>query len=79
MQQTDYLKDITEIRSIMERSSRFISLSGLSGVMAGAYALAGAYVAHLIVQDYRTNPHEHVIAYLMVVAAVVLLLAVGTG
>ena len=79
MEKTDYLKDITEIRAIMERSSRFISLSGLSGVMAGVYALAGAYVAHLIVQAYRANPHEHVVAYLMADAAVVLLLAVGTG
>ena len=79
MEKTDYLKDITEIRAIMERSSRFISLSGLSGVMAGVYALAGAYVAHLIVQDYRANPHEYVVAYLMAEAAVVLLLAVGTG
>ena len=79
MQETDYLKDISEIRSIMERSSRFISLSGLSGVMAGVYALLGAYVAHLILQDYRAQPHDQVIAYLMADATVVLLLAVGTG
>ncbi len=79
MQETDYLKDISEIRSIMERSSRFISLSGLSGVMAGIYALLGAYVAHLILQDYRAQPHDQVITYLMADAAVVLLLAVGTG
>ncbi len=78
MQQTDYLKDITEIRSIMERSSRFISLSGLSGVMAGVYALVGAYVAHVILHDY-TISREQVITYLMADAAVVLLLAVGTG
>ncbi len=31
---------------MMERSSRFISLSGLSGVSAGVCALAGAWVAH---------------------------------
>jgi hypothetical protein len=42
MQETDYAKDLTEIRSLMERSSRFISLSGLSGVSAGLCALAGA-------------------------------------
>jgi hypothetical protein len=41
----DYIKDLAEIRSIMERSSKFLSLSGLSGVMAGIYALAGAYIA----------------------------------
>ena len=40
-----YLNDLAEIRSMMERSSRFISLSGLSGVVVGAYALVGAGVA----------------------------------
>src|SRR5690606_33955100 len=34
------------IRAIMERSSRFISLSGLSGVFAGIFALAGAATAY---------------------------------
>ena len=79
MQETDYLKDISEIRSIMERSSRFISLSGLSGVMAGVYALLGAYVAHLILEDYRAQPHDQITQYLLADAALVLLLAVGTG
>ena len=45
----DYLKDISEIRSIMEKSSRFISLSGLSGIMAGIYALIGAFVAYRLI------------------------------
>jgi hypothetical protein len=49
----NYLKDISEIRSMMEKSSRFISLSGLSGVMAGVYAILGALVAsHLIYNTY---------------------------
>ena len=43
---TDYLKDISEIRTMMERSSRFISLSGLSGVCAGIFAIAGAAFAY---------------------------------
>lgn len=42
----DYTKDIFEIRSMMERSSRFWSLSGLAGILAGIYALAGAYIVH---------------------------------
>ena len=51
-----HLQDLTEIRSLMERSSRFISLSGLSGVFAGTFALIGAYVAYdRILQD---NPSE---------------------
>jgi hypothetical protein len=41
-QPAETLKDI---KQIMERSSRFISLSGLSGIAAGVCALAGAWVA----------------------------------
>ncbi|MDX5347893.1 MAG: hypothetical protein LPJ89_10535 [Hymenobacteraceae bacterium] len=43
---TDYIKDLTHIRSMMERSSRFISLSGLAGVCAGVFALAGVAAAY---------------------------------
>lgn len=42
----DYLRDINEIRNMMERSSKFMSLSGLSGVFAGIYALSSAYIAY---------------------------------
>lgn len=37
--------DLQHIKKMMERSSRFISLSGLSGVAAGACALVGAWFA----------------------------------
>ena len=53
--QEKYLEDIKEIKDIMNRSSRFISLSGWSGVSAGIIALAGAYLAYQSVyasQDY---------------------------
>jgi hypothetical protein len=40
-QQPEPLETLTEIRALMERSSRFISLSGLSGVLAGTFALLG--------------------------------------
>ncbi|WP_024768948.1 hypothetical protein [Aquimarina macrocephali] len=45
MSTEEYLKDITEIKDMMNKSSRFFSLSGLSGIMAGIYALIGAAVA----------------------------------
>ena len=45
--QQDHLATLSEIRSMMERSSRFISLSGLSGVAAGLCALAGAAVVYI--------------------------------
>lgn len=44
--QKQYLRDITEIRTMMERSSKFLSLSGWSGILMGFYALAGAILAY---------------------------------
>ena len=40
-----YQEDIAHIHSMMERSSRFISLSGISGIFAGLIALAAAGLA----------------------------------
>jgi hypothetical protein len=42
----NYLEEISEIRKMMEGSSRFLTLSGLSGVLVGIYALAGAFMAN---------------------------------
>ncbi|MCK6606504.1 MAG: hypothetical protein L6Q59_16530 [Ignavibacteriaceae bacterium] len=44
-EEKDFTKDLAEIRSMMERSSKFLSLSGLAGIMAGIYATAGIYIA----------------------------------
>ncbi len=49
MSTEDYLKDITEIKDMMNKSSRFFSLSGLSGIMAGIYAIIGAAIAYYLV------------------------------
>lgn len=43
-------QDLKHIRSMMERSSKVLSLSGISGVLAGSFALLGAYLAHLVLQ-----------------------------
>ncbi len=43
----EHLETLSEIRSLMERSSRFISLSGLSGVAAGLFALLGAALVYI--------------------------------
>jgi len=51
MESKDYLKDISEIKNMMNKSSRFISLSGLSGVLAGIYALIGAAYAYWLVSN----------------------------
>ncbi|MFT6128109.1 MAG: hypothetical protein ACJAVA_002608 [Flavobacteriaceae bacterium] len=49
MDSSNYLKDISEIKNMMNKSSRFISLSGLSGILAGIYALIGASAAYYLV------------------------------
>ncbi|MCR9252212.1 MAG: hypothetical protein NXI20_17430 [bacterium] len=45
----EYLEDLKEIRGLMERSSKFVSLSGLSGILAGVYALACAGIAYFYI------------------------------
>jgi hypothetical protein len=45
-EQQQSLEDLQHIKKMMERSSRFISLSGLSGISAGFCALIGAWVAY---------------------------------
>jgi hypothetical protein len=46
------LETLHEIRSMMDRSSRFISLSGWSGISAGAAALIGAWLAKQRIDTY---------------------------
>jgi len=55
----DPLAQLTEIRAIMERSSRFLSLSGLSGVGAGVVALAGTAIGHYYLeQEYGAQGYQ---------------------
>jgi len=42
----EQLGHLSEIRNLMEKSSRFLSLSGLTGIFAGVYALLGAYFVY---------------------------------
>jgi len=50
-QNNDPKEDLQAIRNMMERSSKFLSLSGLSGVFAGICALIGAAVAYFFILD----------------------------
>jgi hypothetical protein len=54
--QTEPLETLSEIRSMMERSSRFISLNGLSGVFAGIFALIGAGAAFIYLETFLYSP-----------------------
>lgn len=59
MEENQIHNDLAAIRSVMERSQKFISLSGVSGVLAGVYALIGSGLAYLILypDGIRENIH----------------------
>ena len=85
------LQTLTEIKQLMERSSRFISLSGMSGVFAGIYALTGALAAYLFLDmqgigyyagikiRQASESEDGVMTFLVIDATIVLILAIGTG
>jgi hypothetical protein len=49
--QNQHLDTLQDIKQMMERSSRFISLSGLSGIAAGTCALIGAWFAYGVINN----------------------------
>lgn len=73
---------------MMERSTKFLSLTGLSGMLAGIYALIGAYLAYRL---FDLNPEEIIsntlpaqevsgdVRSLVYLAILVLVLAAGTA
>ena len=56
--QNDHVEALQDIRRMMQRSSRFISLSGLSGIAAGIWALIGAYFAYDWIYEYYVGYNE---------------------
>ena len=88
----EHLQTLTEIRSLMERSSKFLSLSGLSGVSAGFIALVGVGVVSLrkAAESYpraiydrpvipTTTTRHDLVTFLITDALVVLVLALLAG
>ncbi len=95
MESSKYLEDIASIKTMMSRSSRFMSLSGLSGILAGVYALVAAVIAHYLIQGhiqlFATNREDflnlimrmfasvELAGNLIILFLVTLLLAIGTS
>ena len=83
----DYENDLASIRTMMERSVKFLSLSGFSGILSGTYALLGSLAAYLIL--YYPNPpfgllsqyilEEATLLKLMLIALLVLIASLATG
>lgn len=84
-EQNSHLDALLDIRQMMQRSSRFISLSGLSGIAAGFWALVGAYFANDRIAayyvrynrqgDFSGADFQRLKLYLLLLAVVVLALA----
>ena len=80
-------EDLDAIRKIMERSTRFLSLSGLSGVFAGLIAIAGSAIAFFFIfsgnfkNDFflklNADEFKSVQRALIIDASIVLVLAIG--
>lgn len=78
--QEQHLEALQDIRQMMKQSSRFLSLSGLSGIFAGVYALAGAWWGNKIISDYLKEywvaPREESPYYQMLLNCVLVCVAV---
>ena len=68
------LESVNEIKELMEKSSKFISVSGLAAILAGIYALAGAYIATLVI-----TPETHLIVTLEFMAIIALSVLVAAA
>lgn len=82
-QQDPHLDALHDIRQMMQRSSRFLSLSGLSGIAAGFWALAGAYFAYDWITEFNNNhssysgaAFQRLLFNLLLLAGAVLVLAI---
>jgi hypothetical protein len=86
------IEQLTKIRDLMERSSRFISLSGLSGVAAGIIALIGSGIAFVYldldsryfeINGFRSLSigfhYSHAWVFIIFDALIVLILALLSG
>jgi len=81
MSDKDYLKDISAIKDMMNKSSRFISLSGLSGILAGVYAIAGAVIAYLFIipKDDYIVLHSWNFKFLIILLGLIAILSILTA
>jgi hypothetical protein len=77
----NYLAEIKEIRKMMEDSSRFLSLSGLSGILIGIYALIGAFIAYRVIyssSSFGNLFNGEIVSQLTAFAIIVLIIALIT-
>jgi hypothetical protein len=76
-------EELAEIKSMMERSTRFLSLSGLSGILAGIYSLSAAGLAWYWIyspnSDTEPLSFREILNRLLLLGMVTLIAAVSTA
>lgn len=84
-QNQSFEKDIESIRQLIERSVKFLSLSGLSGILAGVYALVGSVFMYVLMQypqspwQFRDESIQNSMVLLISIALAVLIASLATG
>jgi len=69
--QSTFYMDRNKAIELMERSSKFVSLSGMTAVLAGVYALAGAYVAGQLLRSEDNREGLIMVASLVLIVSIV--------
>jgi hypothetical protein len=76
----DQLKDLNEIRAMMEKSSKFLSLSGLSGVSSGIIALIGSFFVYQKIKEVEAaGVTEGLPFFYISLSIIVLVLVLGSA
>jgi hypothetical protein len=87
MEEKNYLEDLKDIKNLMNQSTKFLSLSGLSGILAGIYCLIGSIISYqlIYVNNFNFGNYNSVIISqetiykLIAIAAIVIFLSLFTG
>ncbi len=83
MKKEKYIEDLKEIKDLMNKSSKFISLSGWSGIGIGVVALIASYFAYFKIESLKgVSDHDVIVdglKYLLSLALITLVLSLTLG
>lgn len=85
MEHQQHLENLSELKTILSKNTRFLSFSGMSGIIAGIVALIGEFVAYKYISTnwdsiYAENflNWDHVLVLGSIAAAIVIIcIAIG--
>lgn len=79
MEHENHLQNLNELKRILAKNTRFLSFSGLSGIIAGALALIGLWLfVELAYSDIKLS-HENYFLLGLSIGLSIIILAIGCG